>query len=93
MRNFMIDSLSMPGIGNSTKELVNQGIWFLFKVNDNTQPKATYVLIIEGSSYFLSETGAVLRKEQERPDGNIMAESVYFSDLPQPQALSNLQIA
>ena len=90
MGNVTMKSSELPKIGIATKKMVNLGVWYLYKINNNA---ATYLLIADGSSYLLEKDGTVKSKEDKRPSNLELIDSVYFSDLQSPESLSNLQHA
>lgn len=93
MGNIMISSDVLPKIDGSVKKMVNQGRWFLYKIDSSKYRDAEYMLIAEGESYFLKQNGAVVAYLPTRDPSIVTLGAVYFSDLPSPASLSNLVIA
>jgi hypothetical protein len=90
MGNIELQSADLPKIDESIKKVINQGLWYLYKINHR---EAQYMLIADGVAYFLSQDGTILFSKQNRPMDIEITESVYFSNLPSPVSLSNLQYA
>jgi hypothetical protein len=90
MNNIELLTSELPNIGEPTKNMINQGLWYLFKID---HPKAVYMLIADGVAYFLSNDGTVLFSEPEQPKNIQITESVYFKNLPFPLSLSNIRYA
>lgn len=93
MENLDIDSSFLPFLGGHTKNLINQGVWFLYRVETYQNPNAAFLLVTDEKSYFLDETGAILSESIEKTVDVNLEQAVYFSDIPTPRTISNLQFA
>ncbi|GAB1102423.1 MAG: hypothetical protein Sw2LagTSB_02980 [Shewanella algae] len=91
-----IESSAMPKINESVKHCINQGRWFLYKVNDEKsvdfQSQCKFILKIGNELYALSGIGEILA-QVPLDDSFVMDEIVYFSDMERPSSLSNMNIS
>ena len=92
IKSFKIPSSKLPEIDESVRECINHGQWMLFRsdrvgISDNSP----YFLKAGHEIFRLDSRGALIEKvvdENFRPDVN---EVFYFSDIPQPESLSNAE--
>lgn len=94
MKTENIHSSQLPKIDASVKECVNLGYWLLFRPSPRSIDvhSAAYYLKTDSGIFALSAEGDVL--ETMSIDSDLRIEKVvYFSDLPQPQSLSNSAVA
>jgi hypothetical protein len=80
----------LPEISDSIKNMVNQGIWHLYKIDDSA---STYMLKSTETSYFLDKKGFIIKMESTRTDNVKIDGSVYFSDLPFPPLVNSFMSA
>lgn len=82
-----IKSNDLHKLGKYTKELINSGVYYLYKVKENKidkEFKSIYILKTnKGIYYGLLSDGSVDFEDKEIPDG-IVEEIVYFSDVYVP---------
>ncbi|KOA99095.1 hypothetical protein AE921_13080 [Xanthomonas arboricola] len=90
MRSFRIESSDLPGIEESVRECINRGQWLLFR--------SGRAGVVDGSPYFLKagreifkldSRGSLLEKIVDSEFNLGVDEVFYFSDIPQPDSLSN----
>jgi hypothetical protein len=93
MDNIFLPSTRLPGIEITTKKMVNLGIWHLYRVVRNRDLKATFILIAGNNHYLLNSKGRVITTHSNDQKNAEICQTVYFSDLPQPQSVSNFQMA
>lgn len=88
MKNELMDSTAFGSLGDQTKRLINQGVWFLYKIDSPHSSTPTYLLVVGTKAYFIDSNGNFSPTSQSKTDLKF-ASSVYFKDLPQPESLSN----
>lgn len=93
MNNYIINSAALPNIGEPTKKMINQGIWFLFKINYKDHENIEFALIVDENIHFLDHVGNTLFAKNSRPRNVQFDSAVYFEDLPAPGSVSNYQFA
>ncbi|NWO10039.1 hypothetical protein HLV40_06475 [Chromohalobacter salexigens] len=95
MKLCKILSSELPEIDNLVKECVNSGQWMLFKSRSFSRSSQVSVFYLKAGEDILEldERGGVV-SELRSPRVDIeLDEIVYFSDLPQPDSLSNLALS
>lgn len=86
-----LQSAALPDTSDSIKECVNLGQWMLFK--SNAEMVGVYFFLKTTSEiYALDERGGIL-SHMHVSDTVEMSEIFYFSDLPQPDSLSNVSLS
>lgn len=94
MRFNMILSSELPDIDSAIKECVNSGQWFLFKCEGSGVGRERVFFLKIGRDWFeLDDRGRVKNYVQDGECDFASGELVYFSDLPQPESLSNAALA
>jgi hypothetical protein len=86
MQNIYISHNSLPKISETSKKLINQGSWFLYKISGS---EAKYMLKINGTVWLLNEDGSILNCLSQKPEDISVDESIYFEGVSAPQSLSN----
>ena len=86
MKRGYILSSDLPKMGDTVKQCVNNGVWFLYK---GTAAIPAYLYIeVDRDVYALDEQGGVIA-EFDIKEPIDRTERVYFSDLPRPPPLSD----
>lgn len=93
MTNINIDSSLLPFLGLPTKNMINQGIWFLYRITISNNPGIAFLLVTDDKNYFLDDTGLIISESINKFIDVDLEEVVYFSDLPSPKTISNFQFA
>lgn len=93
MSNFIIDSRTLPNIGDPTKRMINQGVWYLYKVDYPPKENVKFALIADKDIYFLDNQGISIFSETTRPNEAKFNQTVYFNDLPAPDMISNYKLS
>lgn len=92
MRSFRIPSSVLPGIDESIRECINRGQWLLFRsdragVSDNSP-----YFLKTGREIFRLDSRGTLVEQMKVRDFHLDVDQVfYFSDIPQPDSLSNAE--
>lgn len=94
MKYSNIASAELPNIDDTIKESVNLGQWLLFRANLGTDDQSLYLKAGE-TLYKLSKDGRILSVVDSKAlSGHLLIEELlYFSDIDQPQSLSNAKYA
>ncbi len=90
-RKEMISS-DIPKLNGTTKDLINSGIWFLYKINYETVPEAKYCLSAD-QTYLLDSEGSIISKDVVLPKEIVLDTPITFSDLPKPPVQKNLVLS
>lgn len=93
MTNINIDSSFLPFLGNPTKNMINQGVWFLYRITNTNNPEIAFLLVTDDKNYFLDDSGLIISESLNKFIDVDLEEVVYFSDLPSPKTISNFQFA
>jgi hypothetical protein len=93
MNNINIESSTLPYLGVPTKNMINQGIWFLYRVKNSRNSEIVFLLVTDEKNYFLNSSGLILSESINKYVDVDLENVVYFSDLPSPKSISNFQFA
>lgn len=93
MNNIEIKSSVLPSLGNPTKYMINQGIWFLYSIKNTKAPDIPFLLVTDDKNYFLDNSGGIISESTDKVVDVDLEKVVYFSDLPSPETISNFQFA
>lgn len=92
MDSISIHSTQFTKLNATTKDLINMGEWFLYKISYPSVPTAQFYLSTDQMAYFLTEDGSVVEKTAKTPTDLVFLQQVSFDDLPKPQSLRNFVI-
>lgn len=81
-------SSSLSKLNGTTKDLINSGIWFLYKVRYTENENVKYCLSAD-QIYLLDSEGAIISKMSITPKEMSTESTIIFSDLPKPEISSN----
>lgn len=88
MESVRILSTQLKQLNPTVKNLINQGIWFLYTMKNDDG--AEYALVANEDIYFLDGKGKVLARKKKIDCDDSLGQSVYFSDIPLPNSLGNM---
>lgn len=90
MKSSRINSSELPGIDDSVRECINRGQWLLFRSDraGNTTG-SPYFLKVGREIFKLDSRGGVVEQMLDSDCHLEVDEVFYFSDVPQPDSLSN----
>lgn len=83
-----IQSNLLPLLNGSTKDLVNNDIWFLYTLEDFPVKDVKYCLVAD-KSYILNDKGSIISADAQSVK---YKERLLFSDLPKPIVQENVAI-
>jgi hypothetical protein len=90
VKSFRIPSSKLPGIDESIRECINRGKWLLFRSDSaGLSDKSPYFLKAGSELFKLDNSGNIIEKMDDRDMHLDLDEVFYFSDIPQPESLSN----
>lgn len=87
-----IHSTQFVKLNGVTKDLINMGEWFLYKINYDSIPSAKYYLATDQMGYFLEEDGRIVAKTPITPEDLTFLNQIFFDDLPKPRSLQNMVV-
>lgn len=90
MNTINLPSTQFTKLNATTKDLINMGEWFLYKISYSLVPEAKFYLSTDQMSYYLNSDGSVVEKTPKTPDDLILLSQVSFTDLPKPKTLRNI---
>lgn len=85
-------SSELPKLNGTTKDLINNGTWFLFAIDYATIPSAKYCLAAD-KLYYLDSQGSIISVSAMTPIGLTLENPIKFEDLPLPEILPNFIVA
>lgn len=85
-------SREIPHLNEPIKEMINQGMWFLYEVEKENIPTAKYILKAGDKMILLDRTGKILSTLNPEADDLDYICVVYFNDLQFPKTLSNMAV-
>lgn len=74
-----VKSTQFTKLNATTKDLINMGEWFLYRISDND---ADFYLSTDGMSYYLGQDGSIIGKTPRTPDELKFISQVTFDDIP-----------
>ena len=80
-------------LDSPVKELVNMGMWFLYKIHNYQSKNVAYFLEAGSTYYFLSLDGGVIASTQDYPNGLECDNRILFDDIPFPESIDDFQPA
>lgn len=86
-----IESNVLPLLNGASKDLINNGIWFLYSLDNSPVKDAEYCLIAD-KSYFLNSKGSIIATPVTDAQDLVYKERLSFSDLPKPIVQENIAI-
>lgn len=86
-----IESRVLPQLNGTTKDLVNNGIWFLYSLNDSPVKEADYCLVAD-KTYLLNNQGNIVSVSAADIQTLTYKERLLFSDLPKPVVQENVAV-
>lgn len=92
MESIKLPSIQFSKLNATTKDLINMGEWFLYKISYHDFPEAKFYLSTDSMSYFISDDGSIIAKTPKTPEDLTLDQQVVFSDLPAPESLRNFSV-
>ncbi len=89
MKSLRIPSKNLNSLNEGIKDLINQGVWYLYEYKAPTKNRA-YILVANKDVYFLNNNGKIISTGNKEDIQNFLGKSVYFTDIPLPVSLTNL---
>lgn len=90
MKSFRIPSSKLPDIDESIRECINRGKWLLFRSDSvGVSDKSPYFLKAGSDVFKLDNSGKIIEKMDDQDIHLDLDQVFYFSDIPQPESLSN----
>ena len=86
-----IESRVLPQLNGTTKDLVNNGIWFLYTLSDSPVKEAVYCLVAD-KTYLLNSQGNIVSVPVVDIQKINCKERLLFSDLPKPIVQENVAV-
>ena len=80
-------STSLPKLDSYAKDLVNNGIIYLYQAKSKN---SEYLLKVDDTFYLLSQDGEVINSSTSKPSDIKISDMVCFSDLAFPPSLNML---
>jgi len=90
MKTNEIRSGEIPYLTTAIKEMINQGMWFLFEAEIEEIRIAKYILKAGNKMIALDNSGKILESLSNDNCNYYYKNTVYFTDLPFPKTLSNM---
>lgn len=88
-----IQSTKLQCLNGTTKDLINMGMWVLYKVNDDKYPGVVYFLEAEREYYLLNAEGKALSSSSKYPNELKYGARILFSDIPFSESIDNFKPA
>ncbi len=91
MESKQIESNLLPELNGTTKDLINNGVWFLYALENSPVQDAKYCLVAD-KTYILNSRGSIINVSAELIQSLTYKERLMFSDLPKTIAQENVAV-
>ena len=91
MESKQIESKLLPELNGVTKDLINNGVWFLYSLESSPVKEGMYCLVAD-KTYILNSKGSIINVSAESTQSLTYKERLMFSDLPKTIVQENVVV-